>query len=107
MAGMGPPPKRSGMRQRRNKTVAGAVLSAEGSGRQAPKLPDRECPCVAADRTKECDYCEPAGIIPWHPVVLERWAIAWASPMADEWLDADVHGLFIVADLWDAYWKGD
>jgi hypothetical protein len=107
MAGMGPPPKASGMRQRKNKTVPGAILPAEGSQRPAPPLPDRECPCVSVDKTAECGYCDATGVQPWHPLVLERWAIAWASPMAAEWLAADVHGLFIVADLWDGYWKGN
>jgi hypothetical protein len=95
------------MRQRRNKTVAGAVLPAAGSQKPAPKLPDRECPCAQMGKTAECDHCEQTGVQPWHPLVLERWAAVWASPMAVEFLDADVHGLFVLADLWDLYWRGD
>lgn len=113
MAGMGPPPKPAGLRQRRNKGTAGAMLPAEGSKKPAPPLPDRECPgCdgtgVRAKTEKDpCIHCDATGILPWHPLVVERWAAVWASPMATEFLDADVHGLFVLADLWDMYWKGD
>lgn len=104
MAGMGPPPKPAALRQRKNKVVGGAVLPAAGVSKPAPSLPDRECPCVDP---AACGHCEGTGIQPWHPLVLERWAAVWASPMAAEFLDADVHGLFVLADLWDLYWRGD
>jgi hypothetical protein len=113
MAGMGPPPKPAGMRQRRNKGPQGTTLSAEGSKRPAPPLPDRQCPgCDGSGitpKTKDqaCPHCEATGIMPWHPLVLQRWADVWASPMATEFLDSDVHGLYVLADLWDLYWKGD
>lgn len=109
MAGMGPPPKRGSLRQRRNKNPGAAMLPAAGSSRPAPALPDRACDGLAGKGCPgvDCLSCEGTGIEPWHPLVLERWAIAWASPMAAEWLDADIHGLFIVADLWDDYWKGN
>jgi hypothetical protein len=101
------------MRQRRNKGAQGTTLSAEGPKRPAPPLPDRQCPgcdgtgVVPKTKDDACLHCEGTGILPWHPLVLERWAAVWASPMASEYLDADVHGLFVLADLWDMYWKGD
>ena len=90
------------------------MLPAAGSAKAAPALPDRECGwcegtgmVVEASVSGACSRCEGAGILPWHPLVLERWAAVWASPMACEFLDADVHGLFVLADLWDLYWRGD
>jgi hypothetical protein len=32
------------------------------------------------------------------------WSAIWSSPMAAEWEPSDVHGLFMLADLMDAYW---
>lgn len=106
----GPPPKPAGLRQRRNKVTGGATLPADGPSRPAPKLPDRGCHvCEGTGEATggECSVCEGTGVLPWHPLVLQRWAAVWASPMASEFLDADVHGLYVLADLWDMYWKGD
>jgi hypothetical protein len=40
----------------------------------------------------------------WHTLTARWWADVWASPMAGEYLDADVHGLFRLALLVDDYW---
>jgi hypothetical protein len=96
----GPPPKPPGLRQRRNRTSTAAVLPAGGPGRPAPELAARDCPC------EDGAYCANTGVLPWHPLVLAWWADVWRSPMAAEYLDADVHGLYIVADLRDQYWRG-
>jgi hypothetical protein len=32
------------------------------------------------------------------------WADIWASPMAPEFLKADVHGLYLLAELVDRFW---
>ncbi|NLD71647.1 MAG: hypothetical protein GX649_02900 [Chloroflexi bacterium] len=40
----------------------------------------------------------------WHPLTRAWWKDTWGSPMAEEYLDADIHGLFILAELVDAYW---
>jgi hypothetical protein len=40
----------------------------------------------------------------WHALTLRWWADVWASPMASEYLAADVHGLFRLAVLVDDYW---
>lgn len=93
MAGMGPPPKASHLRQRRNK-IAGArtlSLAAEAtSPRDIPDLPPK-----------------PKGQPPWHAQTLRFWRQVWLSPMADEYLDADIPGLEILADLVDRFWYGD
>ena len=41
----------------------------------------------------------------WHPLTVRWWADVWGSPMAGEYLDADVHGLFRLALLVDDYWN--
>ena len=36
----------------------------------------------------------------WHALTARWWADVWASPMAGEYLDADVHGLFRLVGRW-------
>lgn len=48
------------------------------------------------------DY-DPAAIA-WRPTTLAWWGVIWASPMAEEWVDADVPGLFALALLVDDFW---
>jgi hypothetical protein len=47
-----------------------------------------------------------AAAIAWRPTTLAWWAVIWASPMALEWVDADVPGLFALALLVDDFWTG-
>lgn len=89
MAGRGPAPKPAAMRQRRNKTSTRAQLptEAEAADYEVPDLHDR-------------DDGEA-----WHPNVLEWWASVWRSPMAREFLDADMKGgLYLLADLHQLRW---
>lgn len=88
MAGRGPAPKPAATRQRRNKKVTAATLTApvEGVGAGVPALPDR-------------DSGE------WHPQVVAWWNNAWRSPMASRYLDADVGGLYLLADLYQKRWE--
>lgn len=87
----GPLPMDPKMRQRRNKTSTAATLSLAASGVDAPELPEREP--------------DPeTGLVPqWHPRTAAWWADVWSSPMASEFLDADVHGLYLLAELEDAF----
>lgn len=87
----GPSPKPAHLRQRRNKTPGEAQLPTEQSSLRntVPALPDRK------DRV-------------WHPNVVAWWESAWRSPMASEWLDADMRGgLYLLADLHQARWEAD
>ena len=80
----GPIPKPSLLRQRRNRVTSRATLDPEGSGRRAPTLPSHR---------------------EWHPMTRAWWRDTWHSPMAAEFLQADIHGLYILAELVDAFWE--
>ena len=89
MAGRGPAPKPSALRQRRNKPQGGAQLPSAAAASQfdVPELPKRE------DGER------------WHPKVAEWWSAVWRSPMASEFLDADMRGgLCLLADLYQLRW---
>jgi hypothetical protein len=55
--------------------------------------------------------CGGTGIAPWHPQTRATWAEYWASPMATEWIEADVPKLIrlivLVEDFWRAYTARD
>lgn len=85
----GPTPKSAATRQRRNKTTTAATLSLAPSNRKPPKLPRRQN--------------ESGKFVKWHPRTLDWWESVWASPMASEFLDSDVHGLITLAELEDEF----
>lgn len=77
----GPAPKHPSARARRNKTSTHAVLKADHAI-VAPELPDVE----------------------WHPLTRAWWRDVWASPMAPEFDESDLHGLFVLAALVNDFW---
>lgn len=81
-------PKDPALRQRRNAAPASAAeLPAETLvGDETPELPPRL-----------------DGQRPWHPRTIAFWRDVWSSPMARRYLQADIHGLFITADLHDEF----
>ncbi len=82
----GPMPKDPALRQRRNRATTRAVLGAAELPRKRaprlPKLPDN----------------------PWHPLTRLWWNDVWHSPMAAEYVRADVHALLRLAVLVNAFW---
>jgi hypothetical protein len=76
----GRPPKKNPAR--RNKASTRAGLKNDHSVK-APKLPTGA----------------------WHAMTRSWWKDIWASPMATEFLKADVHALFRLAKLIDDYWS--
>lgn len=40
----------------------------------------------------------------WHPLTIQFWDDVWSSPMASEYLVADIHGLYRLATLVDDFW---
>lgn len=86
------PLKAPELRQRRNKASTEATLDASApSTRRPPALPKR----LGAD----------GQTVAWHPHTLRWWRNRWRSPMAAEYLEADVDRLLLVADLIDRYWR--
>lgn len=43
----------------------------------------------------------------WHPMVLAWWEEMWASPMSGEYHSSDRHQLFLLAMLYDSFYKVD
>ena len=42
--------------------------------------------------------------IDWAPRTIAWWHAVWRSPMAAEWLDADLTGLLVLAQLLNEFW---
>lgn len=81
-------PKDPAIRQRTNKSPSRAVLQAEQAERKrAPSLPKR-----------------PEGESDWRPETRSWWRAVWRSPMATEYLDADIPALHRLAVLIDKFW---
>ena len=79
----GPTPKHPSTRARRNVSATKSTLSAEHDVK-APSLPRG---------------------IQWHTLTKRWWSDLWDSPMAPEYLDMDVNGLFRVAMLLNDFWN--
>lgn len=87
MAGRGPAPKPSHLRQRTNRKAGATVLSiVPASARKTPEIPNPD--------GRE-----------WHPLTLVAWRNAWSSPMSSQWLPTDFDGLARLALLWDEFNK--
>lgn len=82
---MPPTPKDQSVRARRNKSSTRAVLSPDHDV-VAPPLPDG---------------------IAWHALTVRWWEDIWSSPMAPEYTDSDINGLFRVAMLYNDFWTAD
>jgi hypothetical protein len=81
-------PKPAHLRQRRNKTPGEAQLGTPDSAleNEVPELPARN-----------------GG---WHAMTTQWWVSVWRSPMASEYLDADMKGgLFQLAFLHQLFWE--
>jgi len=83
----GPQPKDPRVRQRRNRAVTAAELEAESPLGESPPLPCRP-------RRRK-----------WMDLTRVWWDDIWRSPMAPRFLEADVHGLYILAELVDRFWR--
>lgn len=81
---MPPLPKDPSTRARRNK-VAGARMLQAVAAPEVPPLPEFE------------DH-------EWHELTRQWWRDIWSSPMAPEWDQSDIHGLYILARLVDDFW---
>lgn len=84
----GPLPKKPELKQGKVKRSTRALLPAPTTAiADQPKLPEH-----------------PLGE-KWHKLTLEFWAAVWRSPMATQYLEADLYGLFRMAVLTDWFFK--
>jgi hypothetical protein len=77
--------KHPSARRRRNVAASASTLSREHD-LKVPDLPDRDTG--------------------WHEMTGEWWVDIWSSPMSPEWDDSDIHGVFILAAIYDDIWRG-
>lgn len=93
MAGMGPLPKPMATRQRTNRQSTRATLvalpEAQYRSQRVPPLPKRD---------------PESGQPEWHALTKVWWRDIWRSPMAAEYLKADTHGLYVLAEIVDRFW---
>lgn len=85
MAGRGPAPKPTHLRQRTNRKSSNATISP-------PESPD--VPVIP----------NPDGRV-WHALTLVAWEHAWTSPMASQWLETDMDALGRLALVWDDFYR--
>lgn len=81
---MPPLPKPAAQRQRRNRTTSATTINAE--------------PAAKIDLRTWLGR----GL---HKLTLRTWDVWWASPLTQEWVDADVPDLVAIASLVDLFWK--
>lgn len=88
----GPTPKHPGVRQRQNRvSTASSLVDTNPLENGIPELPKRKD--------------EKGRFASWRPEVKAWWEDVWTSPMASEYVQADIHGLVMLADLMDRYWR--
>jgi hypothetical protein len=96
----GPTPKDPALRQRRNRTATAATLAvADADTAPAIEVMRQSLPPRVVETDDGPVEAE------WHPLARQLWDDVWASPMAPEYLRADVHGLYVLVALTDAYWR--
>lgn len=86
---MPPAPKHPGARARRNTSSTASVLISD---------PEVEIPPLPGHPFAEDDE-------DWHPNAKAMWADLWSSPMAPEYADSDIHGMYVLLALYDDFYK--
>lgn len=114
---MPPAPKSAATRQRRNRVVTATTIEAAAAAKA--ELPTRystwKCrSCYLLPGRHREQYFNAEEIHPhdfegaevdWNGLTLAWWSVIWASPIAEEWVDADVPGLVALAMLWDIFYR--
>lgn len=91
------------VRARANKSSTRAVLQEQYEGEiDPPVLPARYVQRKIKDKRGCIERVEQVETT-WQPLTLAMWDDIWASPMAREWLDSDVYGLYAMAILFDEF----
>jgi hypothetical protein len=112
-----PGPAPNPNRQRRNRTSTAATLSATAATKvplPAGRWSSITCAqCRLAKWSHTRRWFDEAEVEPhdydprpidWKPQTLSWWETIWASPMVEEWVNADVPGLLALAVLVDEFW---
>ena len=90
--------KDNSVRQRRNKASTRAVLTdRDPDDIEIPELPTR----VENIKGEDGDYHMVEKL--WQQATIDWWEDVWSSPMSEEYLDADLHGLVRLAILVDKF----
>lgn len=96
----GPAPKHQSVRARANKASTRATLTEpDPQDVNIPPLPPHT---VEKEVNGKRVFIE----TPWHPLVIAWWAAIWPSPMASEWHESDIFGLYAVAFLYHEVFCG-
>ncbi|QAY17350.1 hypothetical protein SEA_IDYN_2 [Gordonia phage IDyn] len=90
MPGHGPAPKDASTRARRHKAASKAVLSAVEDP-DIPELPPADDWLGGV----EMDSAEIPQDLEWPKPVVRWWNDIWSSPMSQEFVDSDIHGLYL------------
>jgi len=113
----GPAPKPASQRQRRNlRSTAARLEAAPATKIPLPAIRWSSIKCAQCHLAKwshirrwfeeaevEAHDYDPVAL-DWRPTTLAWWETIWDSPMADEWVDADVPALMALAVLVDEFW---
>ncbi|QGH79244.1 minor tail protein [Gordonia phage Sukkupi] len=91
MAGTGPAAKEASTRQRRNKTSTKAVLHAVDNPEVPPLPAASDWLGGIEDITGDGEQIERE----WPEPVKAWWDDIWSSPMSQEFVDSDIHGLYL------------
>ncbi|AXH49727.1 minor tail protein [Gordonia phage Pleakley] len=89
----GPAAKAPGTAARRNKSSTKAVLHL-AVDHEVPSLPPAEewLPTIEEAFSKDGDELPPRD---WPEPVVRWWNDIWSSPMSNEFVDSDIHGLYL------------
>lgn len=90
----GPAAKPAGARARRNKHSTNAQLvELTPEEREELIVPDLPLHPMAEDGRN------------WHFMTIAWWMDTWQSPMAQEYVDSDIHGMYLLAVIVDDFWR--
>ena len=91
---MAAPKKHASTRARRNQASTAASLVEEDSTVAATRITPPLPPLVDSDGEEH----------PWSVRTVEWWEDMWASPMGREYHESDIHQLYVLARLIEAFW---
>lgn len=85
--------------------AAAAIANAAEAGETMQERAGGIAEDLVAKWAEEVGKIVAGGRPDWHPETRAWWRDIWRSPMAEEWLKADVHALNRLAVLVEMYWR--